>query len=161
MLAVLDKAADIMPWNRTPAPGTGLGIAIHDGFGSMTCQVAEVSFSGDQLLIKRICCVADCGTIVNPSIAKAQIESGIVFGLTATIKSGISINQGRVEQSNFHDFPLLRMHEMPQVDIYLIQSDQPPGGVGEIGVPPIAPAIANAIFAASGKRIRSLPLLTS
>jgi CO/xanthine dehydrogenase Mo-binding subunit len=157
MLAVLDKAAAMMHWPQTHRTGYGLGMAIHDGFGSFVCQVAEVVLQANQPVVKRICCVVDCGTVVNPAIITAQIEGGIVFGLTAAIKSQITINKGRVQQSNFHDFNLLRQHEMPQVDVYIMPSEQPPGGVGEIGVPPVAPAVANAIFAASGKRHRTLP----
>jgi CO/xanthine dehydrogenase Mo-binding subunit len=101
----------------------------------------------------------DCGTVVNPDTVKAQMEGGVVFGLTAALKAGITIEAGRTQQSNFHDYPLLRMDEMPVVEVHIVPSDERPSGIGEMGVPPIAPAVANAIFAATGKRLRRLPIL--
>jgi isoquinoline 1-oxidoreductase beta subunit len=96
--------------------------------------------------------------VVNPEIVKAQMESGIVFGLSAVLHGAITFKNGRVEQSNFHDYPILRMHEMPEVEVHIVRSQEPPGGVGEPGVPPIGPAVGNAVFAATGKRIRRLPI---
>lgn len=161
VLAVLDHAATLMQWGQALPPGHGLGIAVHDGFGSVVCQIAEVFVNGNKTVVKRICCVVDCGTVVNPEIVTSQIESGVVFGLTAALKSRITISKGRVEQSNFHDFRLMRINEMPEIDVHIMPSERPPGGVGEIGVPPAAPAVANAIFAVTGKRLRALPLLGS
>jgi isoquinoline 1-oxidoreductase beta subunit len=100
----------------------------------------------------------DCGTLINPKIVEAQIAGGIAFGLTATLKGSITIKDGSAEQSNFHDFPLLTIDEMPQVEVHIVPSTSPPTGIGEVGVPPIAPAVANAVFAATGKRIRRLPI---
>lgn len=122
-------------------------------------MVAEISI-GDKggLSVLRVVCAVDCGTVINPKLVKAQIAGGIVFGLTATLKSAVTIEGGQIQQTNFDGFPLLRMDEMPQVEVYIADSQQPPTGIGEVGVPAIAPAVANAIFAATGKRIRSLPV---
>ena len=108
--------------------------------------------------VKKIWTAHDCGTVINPNMVEAQMRSGIAFGLTATLKSSISIEKGRVQQSNLDDFPLLRMDEMPKVEVHIVKSDKPPTGIGEIAVPPIAPAVTNAVFAATGKRIRRIPI---
>ncbi len=108
----------------------------------------------------RVVCAVDCGRIVNPDTIAAQMESGIVFGLSAALHGAITLKNGRVEQGNFEDYPLLRMDEMPRVEVHIVPSQEAPGGVGEPGVPPIAPAVANAVFAAAGKRIRRLPIRT-
>jgi len=100
----------------------------------------------------------DCGQVVNPDNVAAQIEGGIVFGLTAALKAEATLKDGRIQQSNFHDYPILKMNEMPLVEVYIVESDQRPSGMGEMGVPPIAPAVANAVFAATGKRIRHIPI---
>jgi len=156
---VIETAAMASGWNRSAAKGHFRGIAAMKGFGSYIAQVAEVSIgSDDNVRVHRIVCAFDCGMIVNPDIIRAQLEGGIIFGLTATLKSAISIADGKVVQSNFHDFPLLRIDETPRIDIHLVQSEESPGGVGEPPVPPVAPAIANAVFAATGKRPRILPI---
>ena len=103
-------------------------------------------------------CAVDCGIVVNPAIVEAQMEGAIAFGLTATLKSSVTIRNGRVAESGFHDFPLLRMDEMPQVEVYLVPSAHAPSGIGEPGVPPVAPAVTNAVFAATGRRLRTLPI---
>jgi isoquinoline 1-oxidoreductase beta subunit len=122
-------------------------------------QVAEVSVSKDgHIKVHRVVCAIDCGMVVNPDIIKAQMESAIVFGLTAALKGEITIKNGRVEQSNFHNYPLLRIDEMPEIVVAIVPSQENPGGVGEPGTPPIAPAVANAVFKATGKRLRRLPL---
>jgi isoquinoline 1-oxidoreductase beta subunit len=108
--------------------------------------------------VHKVVCAIDCGRIVNPDTIKAQMESGIVFGLSAALYGEITFENGRVNQSNFHDYPLLRMNEMPVVEVAIVPSEEKSGGVGEPGVPPIAPAVCNAIFAATGKRIRRLPI---
>jgi isoquinoline 1-oxidoreductase beta subunit len=108
--------------------------------------------------LQRVVCAVDCGRIVNPDTIKAQMESGITFGLSAALYGAITLKEGRVEQGNFNDYPLLRMTAMPKVEVHIIASNESPGGVGEPGVPPIAPAVANALFAACGARLRSLPL---
>jgi isoquinoline 1-oxidoreductase beta subunit len=105
-----------------------------------------------------VVCAIDCGTVVNPDTVKAQVEGSIVWGLTAALYGAITIDKGRVQQSNFHDYPMLRINEMPVVEVHIIPSNLPPGGVGEPGVPPLAPAVCNAIFAGTGKRIRKLPI---
>jgi isoquinoline 1-oxidoreductase beta subunit len=158
-LKVLQTVADKAGWGKRLAKGRGRGIAIHESFGSYIAQVAEVSLSAKkELRVHRVVCAVDCGRIVNPDTIKAQMESGIVFGLSAALYGAITLKAGRVEQGNFHDYPLLRMAAMPKVEVHIVASSEPPGGIGEPGVPPIAPAVANALFAASGIRLRSLPL---
>ncbi len=157
-LGVLNLAAQQAGWG-TPAPaGRFRGIALHDSFGSFVAQVAEVSVEGSSVRVHRVVCAVDCGQVVNPDIVKAQMEGGIVFGLTAALKGKVTLEKGRVKQSNFHDYPLLTMREMPVIEVHLVPSNLEPGGVGEPGTPPIAPAVVNAVFAATGKRVRNLPL---
>jgi isoquinoline 1-oxidoreductase beta subunit len=108
--------------------------------------------------VKRIVCAVDCGKVVNPDNVRAQMEGGIAFGLTAALKAEATVKNGRIQQSNFHDYPLLPMDEMPLVEVYIVESDQEPTGIGEMGVPPVAPAVANAVFAATGKRVRHIPI---
>lgn len=157
--AVLELAAQKAQWGRPLPRGRGRGIALHASFGSIVAQVAEVSVSQEgKVRVHRVVCAIDCGPIVNPDTIKAQMESGIVFGLSAALYGEITFEKGRVKQSNFHDYPLLRIHEMPRVEVHIVPSTESQGGVGEPGVPPIAPAVANAIFAATGKRIRRLPI---
>jgi isoquinoline 1-oxidoreductase subunit beta len=156
---VLKLAAEKAGWGRPLAKGRGRGIAVHESFGSFVAQVAEVSVSAaGKIRVHRVVCAIDCGKIVNPNTIKAQMESGIVFGLSAALHGEITFQKGRVEQSNFNDYPLLRLNEMPLVEVHIVSSREKSGGVGEPGVPPIAPAVANAIFAATGKRIRGLPI---
>ena len=156
---VLELAATKAGWG-TPLPaGRARGIAVYKSFESFAAQVAEVSVSpaGD-VRVHRVVCAIDCGMHVNPSTIEAQMQSGIVFGLTAALKGAITIENGRVMQSNFHDYQMLRIAEMPVVEVHIVPSNEAPGGVGEPGTPPIAPAVCNAIFAATGKRIRRLPI---
>jgi len=157
--AVLDLAAEKAGWG-TPAPeDRARGIALHKSFGSFIAQVAEVSLTPDGAVrVHRVVCAIDCGRVTNPNTVEAQMEGGIVFGLTAALHGAITLKNGRVEQSNFHDYPMLTINEMPKVEVYIVQSQEPPSGVGEPGVPPIAPAVANASFAATNKRIRRLPI---
>jgi len=108
--------------------------------------------------VNRVVCAVDCGKVVNPGNIKAQMEGGIVFGLTAALKSEATLKNGRVQQSNFNDFPILRMEEMPLVEVYIVESEEKATGIGEMGVPPIAPAVANAVFAATGVRVRHIPI---
>jgi isoquinoline 1-oxidoreductase beta subunit len=156
---VLDLAAEKAAWG-TPLPaGRGRGIAFHSTWGvTHVAQVAEVSVNGNGAVgVDRVVCAVDCGIVVNPDMVVAQMAGGIVFGLSA-LRGEIVVENGRVRQSNFHDYPILRMDEMPQIEIYLVPSSEPPQGVGEMATPPILPAVANAIFAATGQRIRQLPI---
>jgi isoquinoline 1-oxidoreductase beta subunit len=143
-----------------PLPkGHGLGIAHHYSFQSYAAQVAEVSVDKDGALhVERVVCAVDCGTVVNPDGVKAQLEGGIIYGLSAALKGEITLRDGRVEQSNFDNYEILRLDEAPLIEVYFVPSTAPPSGVGEPGFPPIAPAVCNAIFAATGKRIRKLPI---
>jgi isoquinoline 1-oxidoreductase beta subunit len=156
---VLQLAAAKANWEKPLPQGHGKGIAVYFSFGSYVAQVAEVSVDKDgNVRVHRVVCAVDCGMTVNPGIIEAQIESGIVFGLSAMLKGEITFENGRAVQSNFHDFELLRFNEMPQIEVHIVPSTEPPGGIGEPGVPVIAPAVANAIFAATGKRLRRLPI---
>ena len=158
-LKVLETAAKKAGWDTPLRKGWGRGIAVHESFGSFVAQVAEVSLDDKgKITVHRVVCVIDCGRIVNPDTIKAQMESGIIFGLSAALYGAITLKNGRVEQGNFNDYQLLRMEAMPAVEVHIIESGEPPGGVGEPGVPPIAPAVANALFAATGARMRSLPM---
>jgi isoquinoline 1-oxidoreductase beta subunit len=125
---------------------------------AIPAAVARVVVRDKELVVSRVWIVADVGTVVNRSAAEQQLYGGFVFGLTAAIKSGLSVRDGAIEQSNFHDFALLRSNEVPQIDIEFIESNEAPGGLGEAGVPLAAPAVANAVFAATGRRLRTLPL---
>jgi isoquinoline 1-oxidoreductase beta subunit len=155
---VLELAADKAGWGK-PAEGRFQGIAVAESFKGYCAQVAEVSVDKDgNVKVHRVVCAIDCGSVVNPDTVAAQMESAIVYALTATLRSAITLDKGRVAQTDFVDFPLLRYDEMPAIEVHIMPSDQPPGGVGEPGTPPLAPAVANAIFAATGKRVRHLPI---
>ena len=158
--AVLKLAAEKAGWGTTPVPeGQGRGIAVHESFGSWVAMVAEVSVADDGApRVHKVVCAVDCGRVVNPSIVEAQMESGIVYGLSAALRGKITVEKGRVKQGNFHDYPPLRMKEMPVVETHIVPSKETHGGVGEVAVPPIAPAVCNAIFSLTGKRVRSLPI---
>ncbi|MEY2429813.1 MAG: isoquinoline 1-oxidoreductase subunit beta [Verrucomicrobiota bacterium] len=156
---VLEFAAEKAGWGKPLPEGHGRGIALHESFGSFLAHVAEVSVSKEgKLRIHRIVGAVDCGPIVNPDTIRAQIEGAAVFALTAMLYGEITFEHGRVKQRNFHDYPMLRMYEMPVVEAHIVPSEEKMGGVGEPGVPPVAPAVANAIFAVTGKRIRQLPV---
>jgi isoquinoline 1-oxidoreductase beta subunit len=156
---VLEFVADKAGWGQPLPPGQGRGIAVHESFGSYVAHVAEVSVSDPgQVRIHRMVTAIDCGPVVNPDTIRAQLEGGTAFGLTAALYGEISFEKGRVQQRNFHDYPLLRINEMPAVEAHIVPSDEKMGGVGEPGVPTVAPAVANAIFAACGKRLRRLPI---
>ncbi len=156
---VIELAATQAGWGDPLPAGWGRGLAYHATFNvTHVAQVAEVSVEGSRIRVHRVVCAIDCGTVVNPDTVQAQMEGGIVFGLTAALKDGITIENGAVVQSNFHDYRLLPFDEMPEVEVHIVPSTEPPTGVGEMGVPPIAPAVANAVFAATGQRLRSLPL---
>ncbi|CAG4882448.1 Isoquinoline 1-oxidoreductase beta subunit [Georgfuchsia toluolica] len=163
-LAALNLAADKAGWGAALAPGKagekrGRGIAVHESFNTVVAEVAEVTVKPDgSYHVDRVVCAVDCGIAVNPDVICAQMEGGIGFGLGAALYGEITLKDGRIEQSNFNDYPLLRINEMPQVEVHIVPSASKPSGVGEPGVPPIAPAVANALFAATGQRLRNLPL---
>ena len=160
LLGVLQLAAEKAGWSNKPlGKGRGRGIACHHSFGSYVAQVAEVTVADDgKVTVDRVVCAVDCGSVVNPDTVEAQMQSAIVFGLTATLKSEITVTAGKVAQTNFHNFKLLPMSETPKMEVHIVPSTEKPGGCGEPGTPPIAPAVANAIFAAVGKRVRKLPI---
>ena len=157
--AVLELAAEKAGWRAPAAAGVGRGIALYRSFGSSVAQVAEVSVGdADRLSVKRIVCAIDCGQVVNRDAVCAQIEGSIAMGLSAALTEQVRIKNGRVTQATFEDYPILTFAEMPDVEVHIIASSAKPGGVGEPGVPPLAPAVANAVYAATGTRLRSLPL---
>jgi len=129
-----------------------------EGYGTYVAQVAEISVTNGTPKVHRMTVAVDCGMMVNPDIVKAQIESSVAYGLSATLLSKITFKDGKVEQSNFHDYPVLRMSEMPRVDVHLVASSEKPGGIGEPIVATTGPCVANAVFNATGKRIRKLPI---
>jgi isoquinoline 1-oxidoreductase subunit beta len=159
MKAVLELAAEKAGWSKDPMPkGKGRGIAVAEAFKTFVAQVAEVSVDDTgQVKVDRIVCAVDCGTAINPDVIAAQMEGGIGFGLGAVLYGQITLKDGRVEQDNFSSYRVLRMNEMPKVEVHIVSSAEPPTGVGEPGVAPVGPAVANAIFAATGKRIHVLP----
>jgi isoquinoline 1-oxidoreductase beta subunit len=160
-LGVLELAVEKSGWNNPLPAGRFRGIAVHESFGSFVAQVAEISIEKEQLKVHRVVCAVDCGTAINPEGVRAQMESGIIFGLTAALYGEISFENGKVKQRNFHDYKILRMNEAPLIEVHILESGEKMGGAGEPGTPPIAPAVANAIFAATGKRVRRLPLQPS
>ena len=158
-LGVLNLAASKAGWGSPPPAGRSRGIAVWKAFESYVAEVAEISIAKDGAVrVHRVVCAVDCGPVVNPAIVEAQMQGGIVYGLTAALWGEITIDKGRVKQSNFHDYRMLRMADMPEVEVHIVPSTDTQGGVGEPGTPPIAPAVCNAIFAAKGKRIRKLPI---
>jgi isoquinoline 1-oxidoreductase beta subunit len=162
MRAVLELAAEKADWGSKLPPGVGRGIATHFSFDSYVAQVVEASVEkGGAVRVHRVVCAVDCGLVINPDTVRAQMEGGIIFGLTAALKTEITLKNGRVEQGNFHDYQMLRIFESPEIEVHIVPSGESPTGVGEPGVPPVAPALANAIFAATGKRVRRLPIRAS
>ncbi|MEY2687115.1 MAG: hypothetical protein RL375_1313, partial [Pseudomonadota bacterium] len=159
---VLEAAADKAGWGKPLPAGVFRGIAVAQSFGSYVAEVAEVSIKPDGTpRVHRVVAAVDCGQIVNPEIIRRQIEGSIVYGLSAALYGKITVKGGRVEQGNFNDYPVLRMSEMPSVEVLILPSTEKPGGIGEPGTPPVAPAVVNAIFAATGKRLRTLPIDTA
>jgi isoquinoline 1-oxidoreductase beta subunit len=158
---VLEVAAEKAGWGSAPPAGRFRGVALQESFGTIVAQVAEVSVSGTDVRVHRVVCAVDCGFAVNPDQVDAQMQSAIVYGLSAALRGEITLKDGRVQQNNFNDYAPLRMNEMPVVETHIVPSDGPMGGIGEPGTPCIAPAVCNAIFAATGKRMRRLPISTS
>ncbi|UCE88493.1 MAG: xanthine dehydrogenase family protein molybdopterin-binding subunit, partial [Pseudomonadota bacterium] len=156
--AVLELAAEKAGWGSPLPEGRARGIAVAESFGSYVAQVAEVSIENKKVRVHRVVCAIDCGMIVNPDTIAAQMESGIVYGLSAALSGEITIAGGRVQQGNFDSYPMLRIDEMPTVEVHIMPSTAQPGGVGEPGTPPIAPAVANAVFALTGNPVRRLPI---
>ena len=157
LLEVLNRAVERAGWGKAPA-GHFQGVSVCNNIGSFNAQVAEVSVVNGKLKVHRVVCAVDCGHIVNPSTIVQQIESGIVYGLSAALKGAITIDKGRVQQGNFDRYDVVRIDEMPQIDTIIVETDNAPGGIGEAAGPGIAPAVCNAVFAATGKRVRRLPI---
>jgi isoquinoline 1-oxidoreductase beta subunit len=160
--AVLDLAAEKAGWGKPLPERVGRGVSVQFVFATYMAQVAEVEVSTDGAVrVRRVVCAVDCGIVVNPDTVVAQIQSAIVFGITGALHGEITLKDGRVEQSNFHDYQMLRMNETPAIEVYIVNSAEPPGGMGEAGTSAIVPAITNAIFAATGKRLRKSPVDTA
>jgi len=157
--AVLDLAAEKSGWGQPQPAGSGRGVALQFVFASYMAHVAEVEVGKDGAVrVRRVVCAVDCGTVVNPDTVRAQIQSAIIFGITAALHGDITLQNGRVQQSNFHDYLMVRMNEAPAIEVYIVQNFEPPGGMGECGTSLIVPAVGNAIFAATGKRLRRMPV---
>ncbi len=163
-LKVLQRVAELSGWGTPLAVGAdgvqrARGVALHQSFGSVVAQVAEVSVAADKSIrVHRVVCVIDCGLAVNPNLIQQQMESAVVFGLSAALYGDITVKAGQVQQTNYHDFQVLRLNECPVIETDIVKSTAHPEGVGEPGTPPIAPAVANALFALTGQRLRALPL---
>jgi isoquinoline 1-oxidoreductase beta subunit len=157
--AVLELAAQKAGWGSPLPAGVGRGIAVAESFGTYVAEVVEASVAADGTpKVHRVVAAVDCGMTVNPQTIERQIEGAIVYGLSAALYGRISFKDGRVEQGNFHQYPVLRMAAMPKVEVHILASSEAPGGIGEPGTPPVAPALVNAIFAVTGKRLRALPI---
>ncbi|MDH3748000.1 MAG: molybdopterin-dependent oxidoreductase [Gammaproteobacteria bacterium] len=154
----IELAADKGAWATGSAPGVFNGFAAHTSFGAGVAQIAEVSIENRKIRVNKVTCAIDCGVVVNPDIVKANVESAIIYGLTAALYGDITLVDGQVEQGNFHDYTVMRMADSPQIDVHIVSSTRDPVGVGEPGLPPVAAAVANAVFAATGQRLRDLPL---
>ena len=158
-LAVLDRVAEMSGWGTALGPNRGRGIAIEDCYRSVVAQVAEVTVADDgEVTVDRVFCAIDAGLVINPDAVIAQMEGGIIFGVTTALMNRITLESGAVMETNYHDFPMLRLENSPSIEVEIVDSGQPPGGAGEPGIVPVAGAIANAIFAATGRRLRRLPL---
>ena len=157
--AVLDLAAQRADWGKPLPGGAGRGVSVQFAWGTYMAQVAEVEVSRRGIVrVRRVVCAVDCGTVVNPDTVRAQIEGAIIFGVTAALYGEITVKSGRVEQANFDTYQMLRMDEAPSIEVHIVSSLEQPGGIGEPGTSAVAPAIANAVFAATGKRLRKLPM---
>ena len=157
--AVLELAAEKAGWGQPLPDRVGRGVSVQSSFRTYMAQVAEVEVSKHgSVRVRRVVCAVDCGVAVNPDIVRAQIEGAIIFGVTAALYGAITLKDGRVEQANFDTYQMLRMNEAPAIEVHIVQSSEPPGGMGEPGTSAIVPAVANAIFAATGKRLRKMPV---
>jgi isoquinoline 1-oxidoreductase beta subunit len=160
--AVLELAAEKAGWGQPLPKGVGRGVSVQFVFATYMAQVAEVEVAKDGAVrVRRVVCAVDCGTVVNPDTVQAQIQSAIIFGVTAALFGEITLKDGRVEQTNFDTYQVLRINEAPAIEVHIVQSREPPGGMGEAGTSAIVPAVTNAIFAATGKRLRKLPIDTA
>ena len=160
--AVLELAAEKAGWGQPLPERVGRGVSVQFVFATYMAQVAEVEVSREGAVrVRRVVCAVDCGTVVNPDTVQAQIQSAIIFGITAALYGKITLKGGRVEQTNFDTYQILRMDEAPAIEVHIVQSPEPPGGMGERGTSAIVPAVTNAIFAATGKRLRKLPVDTA
>ena len=156
---MLDLAAKQAGWGRALARGRGLGVSMQSVFGSYMAHVAEVEVSSEgEVRVRRVVCAVDCGTVVNPDTVEAQVQSAVIFGIGAALYGEITLKDGRVQQSNFHNHRVLRMNEAPAIEVHIVRNSESPGGMGEPGTSAIVPAIVNAVFAATGKRLRKLPI---
>jgi isoquinoline 1-oxidoreductase beta subunit len=157
--AVLELAAQKANWGQPLPERTGRGVSLQTVFGTYMANVADVEVAkSGAVRVRRVVCAVDCGTVVNPDIVRAQIQSGIVFGITAALYGEITLKNGRVEQTNFDTYQMLRINEAPAIEVHIVESSEPPGGMGECGTSAVVPAMANAIFAATGKRLRKMPI---
>jgi isoquinoline 1-oxidoreductase beta subunit len=157
-LAVLDLAVEKSGWKNARAKDTALGLAVHESFGSVVAEVAHLKRTSDGIKLERVTCAVDCGLAVNPNIVEMQMESGIGYGLAAALEGAVTLKDGRVEQSNFDDYPVLRIAQMPRIDVHILPLRTKPSGVGEPGTPVIAPALCNALAVLNGEPTRKLPL---
>ena len=157
-LRVLNMAAEKSGWGKALPAGRKLGVAVMEGYGTYLAQVAEVSVAGNDIKLHRMVIVADVGTMVNPNIVQQQIESSVIYGMSAAMYDEIVVKNGRVQQTNFHNYRVPRMNETPKIEIHLIADGDKPGGIGEPVTALVAPTVANAVFAITGKRLRKLPL---
>jgi isoquinoline 1-oxidoreductase beta subunit len=158
MLAVLDRVARMARWTEAPPPGVTRGLAVVDSYGSPVAQVVELRLHDGRPVVGRVHVAIDCGRAINPGQVEQQMQGSVIEALGAALRVKVTVQDGRTVQSNFHDYPILRIDEVPPVDVGIVEIGSPLGGVGEPGVPPLAPALTNALFAAAGRRIRSLPL---
>ena len=155
---VLEVAAERAGWGTPPPAGRARGVALVEDKGGRVAQVAEVSLEAGRVRVHRVTCAADCGQIIHEGVVEGQMVGSIVGGLSAALYGEITVERGRVVQGNFHDYPMLRLPEMPEVDVHIVRNHEEPGGVGEPALPPVAPAVANALFALTGRRVRRLPI---
>jgi len=157
--AVLAVAAQKAGWGETLPPGSGRGVSLQSVFGSYLALVAEIDVAADKSVrVRRVVAAVDCGMVVNPNTVRAQIESGVNFGITAALYGEITVKDGKVEQSNFDDYQMLRIDEAPSIEVHIMPSSEAPGGMGEPGTSAVVPAVANAVFAATGRRLRKMPI---